>query len=268
MATFAPHLHAWNPAGPARAVVWIVHGIGEHGGRYARAANALVAAGFAVRALDQRGHGRSPGARGHVSEWREYRDDLHAALATDRAGPLPLFLLGHSMGALVVMDYLLAHPDGIRGAVLSAPAVAPAAADRPLLVLLARVLSRLCPRKTLPLDLDLDSLSRDPGVHSDYLADSLVHARTTARWGMETLGTIKELWRRRMDFRTPMLILQGLDDRINRPEGTRAFAQGLPPGLATLRELPRVRHEPQHDPDAETILAGVAEWINARLAEP
>src|SRR5579863_7569397 len=116
----------WLPEGTPRAALIIVHGFGEHGGRYMNIVGRLVPTGYAVYALDNRGHGRSPGQRGHINDWSEFRDDLGAFVAlvsTEQAGH-PLFLLGHSMGGLIVLEYAERHPEGLRGVIASAPLLA------------------------------------------------------------------------------------------------------------------------------------------------
>lgn len=255
------HLRTWNPPSAAKGTVWLVHGIGEHSGRYDSAARVLAARGIVVHAHDQRGHGMSPGPRGHVRRWAEYGDDLRALLERHADPALPLLLFGHSMGGLVVLDLLLRDPGRVRAAVVSAPAVDPAAAHNPVLVWSARLLSLVLPRLRLPLGLDLDSLSRDPAARAAYQRDPLVHACTTARWGSEVLSAIEWLHAHRDRLRTPLLLLQGAEDRINSPSGTRRFADGLPAALAELRELPGVRHEPHTDPAVEEIFTGIAEWL-------
>ena len=261
MSASALHVRTWNPLAAIKGTVWLVHGIGEHSGRYDAAARVLEARGFVVHAHDQRGHGLSPGPRGHVRRWAEYGDDLRALLDRHADPALPLFLFGHSMGGLVVLDYLFRDPGRVRAAVVSAPAVDPAAAHKPLLVWSARLLSLLLPRLRLSLGLDLDSLSRDPAVRTAYARDPLVHARTTARWGAETLAAIEWLHAHRDRLRTPLLLLQGAEDRINSPSGTRRFAAGLPAALAELRELPGVRHELHTDPEVAGIFTGIGEWL-------
>lgn len=256
----APDLHVrtWNPPSAAKGTVWLVHGIGEHSGRYDTAARVLAARGFVVRAHDQRGHGLSPGPRGHVRRWAEYGDDLRRpAGAPRRPGSAAFPSFGHSMGGLAVMDRLLRDPGRVRAAVVSAPAVDPAAAHKPLLVWSARLLSLVLLCMRLPLGLDLESLSRDPAARAAYERDPLVHARTTARRGAEILTAIEWLHAHRAHLRTPLLLLQGAEDRINSPAGTRRFAAGLPAALAEMRELPGVRHELHTDPEVEGLFSGV-----------
>ncbi len=263
----APELHVrtWNPPAAAKGTVWLVHGIGEHSGRYDTSARVLASRGFVVHAHDQRGHGLSPGPRGHVRRWAEYGDDLRALLERHADPALPLFLFGHSMGGLVVLDLVLRDPGRVRAAVVSAPAVDPAAAHKPLLVWSARLLSLVLPRLRLPLGLDLDSLSRDSAARAAYERDPLVHARTTARWGAEVLSAIQWLHAHRDRLRTPLLLVQGAEDRINSPAGTHRFAAGLPAALAELRELPGVRHELHTDPEVAPLFTAMGAWLERRL---
>ncbi len=139
------YYRTWLPDKPPRGVVAIVHGVGEHTGRYQNLAEALVPAGYIVTGFDQRGHGQSEGQRGHIMAWEEYREDMRVYLAevAKMAPGLPLFLYGHSMGSLVMPDYLLHYPDGYAGAILSGTAIEPKNSAPAHLVALARFMSRI-----------------------------------------------------------------------------------------------------------------------------
>src|SRR6185369_4371068 len=136
-----------QPAGRARGVVINLHGLGDHSGLYPDLLGHLAAGGFLVHAPDLRGNGRSPGQRGYVGRWEELREDLHALVALVRAEEpgLPLFLLGNSLGGLIVLDYALAYPAALRGVIAAAPPLGRLSVPAPLLAL-GRVMSRVWPR--------------------------------------------------------------------------------------------------------------------------
>ena len=155
----------WLPDTKPRAVVAIVHGFGEHSGRYGNVVNYLVPRGFAVAAYDLRGHGRSQGPRGLILSWDEYRDDTRLFLESVRPDSpgAPVFLYGHSLGGLIALDYVLHMPEGLRGVIASGPVLGPPGVS-PFLLMLARVLTVVTPRLSLDSGLDATALSRDPAV--------------------------------------------------------------------------------------------------------
>ena len=283
---------AWRPADDTRASVVIAHGLGEHGGRYGRLVDALLTRGFAASAMDHRGFGRSPGRRGHVNSWAEYRTDLGGFLDLARqADPgVPLFLYGHSMGALIALDYALeasaerprvpgSLPSGgsetpggsipdersLRGLILSGVPLKPVGVAKPWLVLVAKALSRILPRTALRPGVDAGALSRDPEVVRAYEEDPLVHRRVTARWGVEALAAIERAKGRLPELKLPLLVVHGGDDPLNSPEGSRLVAERAGSADATLRIYRGVRHEPHNDLAWEAAVRDVADWIEARL---
>jgi alpha-beta hydrolase superfamily lysophospholipase len=265
----------WRPESEPWASVVIVHGVGEHGSRYANVVGPLVDDGCAVYVYDQRGHGRSPGRRVHIDRWAEYRDDLGAflRLVGEQAPGRPLVLYGHSMGSLVVLDYLLEwprteRPSGLRGAIVSGVALEPAGVGSPLLIVIARVLSGVRPRQSLKLGIDAAALSRDPDVVAAYRADTLVTSRATVRWGTESLDTVRRIKAGMSRIDVPLLVVHGEADRLNLAEGARALAEGSSHAGTTLRIYPGVYHEPHNDLGREQVVADVREWLAGVTAAP
>ncbi|WP_299428426.1 alpha/beta hydrolase [uncultured Meiothermus sp.] len=256
----------WRPAA-SRAVLLLIHGFGEHSGRYASLVNHLVPQGYTLYALDLRGHGRSPGQRGHIRSWREYRNDLalFRHFVETQEPRLPPFLYGHSMGGLIVLDYLVQQPPGLRGAVVSGALLEPGESARPLLVAVARLLSRYWPSFSLRLGLDTKALSRDGAVVQAYVADPLVHGKASARWGTEVLQTIQSVKALAKNIRTPLLILHGEADAINRVEGARWLFKEMPFTDKELRVYPGGFHEPHNDLDKAQVLQDVEEWLERHL---
>jgi alpha-beta hydrolase superfamily lysophospholipase len=254
------------PAGPPRAAIAMVHGFGEHAGRYAALHRALIDAGFAVGAADLRGFGRSPGARGHIERWDDYRADAAAivAHAAALAPGRPVFLFGHSMGGLIVLDFALERPAGLAGVIASGPALLQAGGRRPLMALAARLLSRLAPRMGTELGLDPRGLSSDPAEVEAYLADPLVHGRATMRWGAEILSTMAATLDRAPVFPRPLLLLHGAVDPINSAEGSRRFHQACGHADRTLRLYDRSRHEVHHDVDRMQFQRDLLRWLRER----
>jgi alpha-beta hydrolase superfamily lysophospholipase len=260
----------WRPPGSTRAVLAIVHGIGEHSGRYRNVVERFVAGGYAVYGFDHRGHGRSPGPRGHVRRWTDYRDDLGAfvRLILGQERESAVFVWGHSMGALVALDYALHHPEGLRGAVLSAPPMEPSAASHTFLVVLARIMSCCWPSFSVRLPLDGSALSRDPSVVQAHREDPLIHTMASARWSTEALATIAWAKQHAAELRLPVLLIHGDADRISGVQGTRRLYEAITFPDKSLRTYTGGYHEPHNDVDYEQVLDDAEQWLEEHLAEP
>jgi alpha-beta hydrolase superfamily lysophospholipase len=253
----------WRSARETRAVLAIVHGHGEHVGRYENVVSVLAPLGYVVCGFDHRGHGRSRGQRGHINSWEEYREDVRYFLQLighdepDRA----IFLMGHSMGALVVLDYLIRYSDGVRGAIISAAPIEPVGVAKPYLVSISRTLSMILPRFPLRLSLDISALSRDAAVVKAYAADPLVHGRFTARWGTESLAAVTRAKAGAAALKVPILMIHGRADRLNSPEGIEPFFERITVADKSLRIYPDMYHELHNDIGHEGVTADLAEWL-------
>jgi alpha-beta hydrolase superfamily lysophospholipase len=257
---------AWRPAGSARGVVVNLHGLGDHSGLYPALVDHLTAGGFVVHAPDLRGNGRSPGQRAYIDHWEQFREDLHALVTAVRQeeGDRPLFLLGNSMGGLIVLDYALHYPDGLRGVIAAAPPLGRLSVPAPLMAL-GRIMSRLWPRFSIKTGMDLTGLARDPAVREAVLADPLFHRYGTARLSTEVVKTIAEVQAGAPHFRVPVLILHGSSDRMVPPEGSRAFMARVGHPDHELREYPGGYHVLFADLDREQVLGDLERWIVSRL---
>ena len=255
-----------RPAGRARAVVINLHGLGDHSGLYPDLMDHLTAAGFVVHAPDLRGNGRSPGQRGYVRRWDELREDLEAYVALVRSEEpgLLLFLLGNSLGGLIVLDYALVHPKGLRGVIAAAPPLGRLSVPAPLMAL-GRVMSRVWPRFSVRTGMDLSGLAKDPTVRDTVLADPLFHRRGTARLSTEVVATIARVQAAAPRFPVPVLILHGSADRMVAPEGSRAFIVRVGHPDHELREYPEGYHALFADHDRARVLDDLERWIVSRL---
>lgn len=260
------YYQSWRPEKGPRAVLVIVHGFGEHSGRYMNVVNHLVPKGYAIYALDHRGHGRSPGPRGHINSWEEFREDVWAFVRkVSEAEPgLPLFLMGHSMGGLIVLEYALHYPEGLKGVIASGPALAQVGIS-PVLMTLARVLSRIWPRFAMSTGLDATSISRDPDVVAAYQADPLVHSIGTARLGTEMGRAMLWTHEHAREWRLPLLILHGGADRLVPPEGSRRFFENVPIADKERIEYEGGYHEPHNDTHRAQVLADLERWLERHL---
>ena len=261
------YAQCWRPEGEAKATLAIVHGFGEHSGRYGNVVNWFVPKGYAAYAFDLRGFGRSPGQRGHINSFAEFRQDVKAFLqwVQSQQPGKPLFLLGHSLGGLIVLDYVLHYADGLAGVIASGPLL-----DShlfPLLVALAKVLARVWPRFTLDSKLDATALSRDAAVVQAYASDPLVHSLGTPRLGTELLKTIEWTQAHAADMKVPCLIVHGGGDRLIPPEGGRIFFEKMTLADKERHEYEGYYHEVYNDVGKERVLADVQAWVERHVHE-
>jgi len=257
---------AWLPEARPRAAVALVHGFGEHSGRYANVVESLVPKGYAVHAYDLRGHGRSSGQRGLILSWGEYHEDTRIYLrgVMDQHAGIPIFLYGHSLGGLIALEYALRDPAGLRAVIASGPTLGPPGVP-PFLLALSRVLSAVLPRFSLDARLEAAALSRDPRVAQAYKDDPLVHGRGTARLGAEFSRTVEWVQAHAGDLRLPLLILHGAADRLSPPAYSLRFYEQAGSQDKTRLELPGGYHEPHNDVDHARVLADVEAWIARHL---
>jgi acylglycerol lipase len=264
---------AWLADSP-RAVIAIIHGIGEHSGRYAAVASDLVGARFSVVALDLPGHGESPGARGDLRSWVAVRDPMVTAMfAAPGSFPgqpehLPHVVLGHSLGGLMALDFALAHPRDVAAAVVSAPALVSAIPPWWKLAL-ANCARLTAPAVGFPTGLDTrgeGGISRDPEVVRHRDADRLVHDRISPRLYFDFSEARQRVMREARRLAVPTLVLHGEADRMVWPEGSAAFTAAAPKNLVTHIRYPDAYHELFNDLGREQVVADVVRWLTAILA--
>ncbi len=259
------HEQTWPAEGPPKASVVIVHGYGEHIGRYDETGRALAAAGFSVRGLDLRGHGQSSGVRGFCNRFDEYLDDVDAIVARARGEALPLFLLGHSFGALVAPFYVLRHPGAVAGLVLTSPFWKLALAVPPAKVFAGKLASRLYPKLALPSGLRGADVSRDPEIAAIYDRDPLNNKSATARWFTEAAAAQESLVARAGELTVPVLLIAGEADKIAAAPQARVVFDRLGSADKTLRMLAGQYHEVLNEPkpDRDKTVAEIVEWLRA-----
>jgi len=254
----------WPVAAEPRAVVALVHGLGEHCGRYGHVARALNDAGYALMAFDLRGHGRSAGPRGHTPSLAALMDDIELLLqqAGERFPGRPCFLYGHSLGGLLVLNYALRRRPALAGAIVTGPALRTPMEGQGFKVTLARLMSRLLPGLTMASGLPVEALSRDPAVVQAYVSDPLVHDRATARLAVELFSAARWALEHADEFPpVPLLIMHGGADRICLPEGSCDFAARVP-GECTLKVWEGLYHEVHNEPEQHEVLRFMIEWLN------
>lgn len=271
----ALYYQAWYPSGsvrhPPKAVVALVHGLGEHCDRYEDVALALPKAGYALFGFDNQGHGRSAGQRGHIDCWQDYRDNVQAFLKKIRTHEpdTPLFILGHSLGGLIVLDYVLKHPEDLQGVIVSGPPIVPVGVSRPYLVAFARMFSNLLPRLSLKIGgLGSEALSRDPQAIAKAKADPMMHSLATLRWGTETLDAISTVRKHISHLKLPILLIHGDADRVNAVDGSQELYQNITYADKTLKIYPGGYHELHNDLDRDQVLQDLIVWLDDHVSPP
>ena len=252
----------WQPAGSPRGAVALVHGLGEHSGRYERLARRFTDAGFAVWAIDLRGHGQSPGARGDTrfAPALEDIDALVARCGASGAG-VPVFLYGHSLGALLSVLWLLERPAApVTGAVISAIGLHSALREQAVKVRAARVLGRAVPRARMKSGIDPKTLSRDPEVVAAYRKDKLVHDIVSLGFGRDALDGVDAVVAGAARLAVPLLVIHGSKDVLAYASGARELG-ALAPGVCTLQVYEGLFHEVHHEPEQAKVFADVLAWI-------
>lgn len=243
-----------------RARVLLVHGIGEHSGRWEHVGDFLAGHGFDVSAFDLRGHGESTGARVDVASFEEYVDDLQLMFG-DLPTDLPRVIYGHSMGALIATSYAVSDRDQPDLYVLSAPALD---ADAPaILKLAARALAVIRPKTNLPNSIKGEQLSRDPSVGEKYFADPLVIQKATARMGAALLAQMGIVREELDKLSTPAIVIHGADDELVPPHASAPLA--AIPGVER-KLFPGLRHETHNEPEQAEVLGFVVAWLDDQLA--
>jgi acylglycerol lipase len=250
----------WPAVDPWASIV-IVHGLGEHSGRYEHVGEHFAAAGIDAHAYDHRGNGGSAGRRGDVDRWSRYHDDLGERLATIRAAGtgLPMILYAHSMGGLIAAGYLLSDRPRPDMTVLTAPGLDSTLAGWKKR--LAPLLARIAPTLSVPNGVPPETLSRDPEVGRRLNDDPLNARASTARFGAEALVEQARVRSRAREIGGPTLVLHGLDDRLVPPPSSEVF-EGAP-GVER-RTYPGLRHELHNEPEGPAILDEVVAWLRDR----
>jgi acylglycerol lipase len=258
------YTQSWCAAQP-KATIALIHGIAEHSARYSHVGEYLAAHGYTVHTMDLRGHGRSPGKRILVRQMEEHSKDVADFLTWVRAQATdtPLFLLGHSMGGLIVTYYVLSQSPQLTGVILSGPALKLESVS-PLLIAAGRLIAKIMPE--LPMKtLDTTAISRDPVVLKANIDDPLVHhGGIPAATGLAMVQAVDYVQGQMENFRLPLLIVQGTADRLVDPEGSKQLYARAQSVDKTLKLYEGLYHEVLNEPEKEEVLADILAWLEDR----
>jgi alpha-beta hydrolase superfamily lysophospholipase len=261
----ALHASWWAPAGPAKATVVKIHGLGEHSGRHDHVAQQLVDSGYAVEMIDLRGHGRSPGGRGHTP-FDPTMDDIAAALADaeERVPDVPRFLYGHSLGGLLALTYVLRRTPDLHGVVVTSAGLRSPVLEQRLKITAAKLLGQLLPSVSIPSGLDDSGLSRDPAVLEAYRDDPLVHDKASLALGRDGALGAEQAMARAHEVDVPLLMIHGSADPVTYAAGTEEFAAKVS-GDVTVHIYDGLLHETHNEPEKHEVLADIVSWLDAHL---
>jgi alpha-beta hydrolase superfamily lysophospholipase len=246
------------------AVVCLVHGLGEHSGRYAHVAERLNQSGYSVLTFDLRGHGKSGGQRDYTPSFEAFMDDIDLLLgeAERRHPSLPCFLYGHSLGGILVLTYTLRRHPKLAGVVATSSGLRTALEKQKGKVALAKILGSIMPRQSLSSGLDANKISCDMEVVKKYINDPLVHDKMTFGLGKALIDAIPWTFAHAPEFPVPLLLVHGTADQIAYSLGSQEFA-GLVQGDCTLKLWDGLCHETHNQPEKDQVLEYMIGWLES-----
>lgn len=256
------------PDGDPRAVILLVHGYGEHSGRYRHVVERLVSSDYAVYTLDHRGHGKSEGVRAYCDTMDQFVDDLKLyfdQIKTEQPGK-KRFVVGHSMGALISLAFTQRYQNEIDGLIISGAPVLADANVSPVLIAVGNVLNRVAPKLHLLATDQPGILSSDPQVDIDWANDPLTNKKPMrVRLGVEINNMARQVRDHLTDLTLPMLILHGADDKLVNPAGSQLAYDQVSSQDKTLKRYAGMRHEILNEVEKSIVLTDIVDWLNAHV---
>lgn len=263
------YYQSWHPENEVRGIVAIIHGLGGHSGVYLNIVKHLIPKNYAVYGVDLRGSGKSPGQRAYINSWNEYREDVGSFLefvATSNVGT-PLFLFGHSLGGLTVLDYVLrskGEKPKLNGVIAFTPALGESGVS-PIKILIGKILSKVYPRFSMNTGIDMKLAARDEKVIAYHQQDKLRHTVGTARLSTEFSSTLAWVQAYASHINIPFLMMLAGADKVTLPEGSRKFFEKIAFADKELREYPESYHELHDDYGYQEVLSDLIDWLERHL---
>lgn len=257
------HGKKWETSMPIKAVICLMHGMGEHINRYNHVAEMFTTNGYAVIGCDQRGHGKSAGQRGHFPDFDTFLNDVDALLkaASTHFPATKQILYGHSMGGNLVANYLLRRQPKIAGAILSSPYFQLAFQPAPAKLKVGRLLKGILPFLSMSSGLDSSAISRDVEEVKKYNDDPLVHDKVSAKMGIEMIETGQWAIDNADKLSIPTLLYHGTADRLTSHHGSELFAEKAGK-LVTFISLEGLYHETHNEPEKREVFKKIILWLN------
>jgi len=260
------YAQSWPTERKPKALIVIVHGLGEHSGRYAHVARIFNENHFHVYAFDQRGHGRSEGPRGHTPSAEQLMYDIVKAInvAKETFGTdLPVFLYGHSLGALEVLYFGATIEEDLKGIIATSPPLDLSSTPKSKIAL-AKIMNPILPKLAMPNGLDTNALSHDTAVVEAYKADPLVHDKISVRLGYFMITGAEKIMASAPTWHYPLLLMHGTEDGICGIKGTDALYEKMQ-GDITYKRWEGLYHETHNEPEKEEVIGAMVNWIKAHL---
>ena len=264
------YIRGWDPTNNRpKALLSLIHGLGEHTGRYLHVGKSMTDAGYALVGFDLRGHGKSGGARGHFPSLNAVIQDIRqfSKFLVQRYPDIPHFLYGHSLGGLLSLSYALQYPAGLNGVIITGAALRSSLQEQKNKIAMVNLLGSLLPKVTVPSGLDATTISRDGDVVKKYINDPLVHDKTSLGLGKAALKAIEQCFTHGKKFIPPLLIMHGTDDKLTYPRGSEDFAKLVTETNkdVTLKLWDGLYHEIHNEPQKAEVFKVMIEWIEKHL---
>ena len=259
---------SWQPEDRPRAVICLVHGMGDHSGRYVHVVDRLTQAGYSVFAFDLRGHGKSEGPRGHTPSYEALLNDVNFFLnEVDKNFPeLPLFLYGYSLGGNLVLNYIIRRQPKLKGVIVTGPWLRLAFEPPRFRIILAQITNYIWPSFSQKSGLDTKAISRDPEVVRAYENDPLGHDHISARMFIGGYQAGQWALEHASEFSLPLLLMHGGDDKIISVEASREFAGKIIKNC-TLKIWDGLYHEIHNEPEKEEVFKFLIDWLDKEVAK-
>ncbi len=262
-------VHGWEPDGTPKALVTLIHGLGEHAGRYEHVAKAFSDARYVLASFDLRGHGKSSGVRGHFPSLDAVMQDIKGFLVflSQRYPDLPQFIYGHSLGGLLTLAYVLRSKPKFNGVIATSAGLRSPLTEQKLKLLMVKLLGSLLPTTLLPSGLETAAISQDQAVIDRYNQDKLNHDRVSLAFGKAALSASDAVWGQAEEFPLPLLIMHGTGDRITYSHGSADFAKAASKNNpdVTLKLWDGMYHELHNESVKEDVFQFMIEWLDRHL---
>lgn len=262
-------VRGWEPDTKPKAVIALIHGLGEHSGRYEHVAQAMTDAGYVLASFDLRGHGKSTGVRGHFPSLDAVMQDIHDffIFLSQRHPELPQFIYGHSLGGLLTLTYALKKKPKLKGVIATSSGLRSPITEQKVKLLMVKVLGSLLPKTLLPSGLETAGISQDQTVIDRYNRDPLVHDRVSLAFGKAGLEATNYVWSHAGEFSLPLLLMHGTGDRVTYSHGSADFSKLVAKNNrdVTLKLWDGMYHELHNESVKGQVFEFMIDWLDRHL---